>query len=97
MDSDKETRDNKSRHVMKKLKSGIIPFRTRLGELRCPFCKKGVNPRITSLIPHAVGIGKSPASKHKSATKAKHAAYGKFLREYVKTGLVSPYLGINNF
>ena len=96
MDSDKETRDNKSRHVMKKIKSGIIPFRTRLGELRCPFCKKGVNPRIASLSPHAVGLGKSPASKHKSATKAKHAAYGKFLREYVKTGLVSPYLGINN-
>ena len=96
VDSDKDDMDNKSRHVMKKLKSGRISFCTRLGEIRCPFCKKGVNSRINILILHAVGIGKSPANKHKPATKANHVAYGKFLREYVKTGLVSPYLGISN-
>ncbi|KAK1645291.1 hypothetical protein QYE76_063096 [Lolium multiflorum] len=47
---------------------------------------------IESLIQHATGVGKGSAHKHKAASKAKHAAFGKFLRDYVKTGLI-PLVG----
>ncbi|KAK1627366.1 hypothetical protein QYE76_001681 [Lolium multiflorum] len=47
---------------------------------------------IESLIQHATGVGKGSDHKHKPASKAKHAAFGKFLRDYVKTGLI-PLVG----
>ncbi|KAK1648478.1 hypothetical protein QYE76_066283 [Lolium multiflorum] len=88
--SDKEDRDRKSRFV-KKLKTGQIPFR-RDGKPNCPFCGRVFPKDIESLIQHATGVGKGSAHKHKAASKAKHAAFGKFLRDYVKTGLI-PLVG----
>ncbi|KAK1643203.1 hypothetical protein QYE76_061008 [Lolium multiflorum] len=89
--SDKEDRDRKSRFVLKKLKTGQIPFR-RDGKPNCPFCGRVFPKDIESLIQHATGVGKGSAHKHKAASKAKHAAFGKFLRDYVKTGLI-PLVG----
>ncbi|KAK1610895.1 hypothetical protein QYE76_034568 [Lolium multiflorum] len=91
MDSDKEDRDRKSRFVLKKLKTGQIPFR-RNGKPNCPFCGRVFPKDIESLIQHATGVGKGSAHKHKAASKAKHAAFGKFLRDYVKTSLI-PLVG----
>ncbi|KAK1617060.1 hypothetical protein QYE76_022577 [Lolium multiflorum] len=91
IDSDKEDRDRKSRFVLKKLKTGQIPFR-RDGKPNCPFCGRVFPKDIESLIQHATGVGKGSAHKHKAASKAKHAAFGKFLRDYVKTGLI-PLVG----
>ncbi|KAK1668655.1 hypothetical protein QYE76_056814 [Lolium multiflorum] len=88
--SDKEDRDRKSRFVLKKLKTGQIPFR-RDGKPNCPFCGRVFPKDIESLIQHATGVGKGSAHKHKAASK-KHAAFGKFLRDYVKTGLI-PLIG----
>ena len=90
MGSDKEYMDDKSRHVLKSIKSGNVPFRTLIRELSCPFCSKRVNPRMDSMIQHTVGIGESPNASLKPAITAKDAVYGKFLREYIRTSLVSP-------
>ncbi|KAK1618612.1 hypothetical protein QYE76_024129 [Lolium multiflorum] len=75
-----EDRDRKSRFVLKKLKTGQIPFR-RDGKPNCPFCGRVFPKDIESLIQHATGVGKGSAHKHKAASKAKHAAFGKFLRD----------------
>ncbi|KAK1697549.1 hypothetical protein QYE76_014246 [Lolium multiflorum] len=86
MDDNKERRDQKSRYVLKRLKGGEIRFRKR-GELFCPFCGKILQKDIRSLIQHATGVGLSTSGKHRPATKAKHAAYGLFLQNYVLPGL----------
>ncbi|KAK1618525.1 hypothetical protein QYE76_024042 [Lolium multiflorum] len=86
MDDNKERRDQKSRYVLKRLKGGEIRFRMR-GELFCPFCGKILQKDIRSLIQHATGVGLSTSGKHRPATKAKHAAYGLFLQNYVLPGL----------
>ncbi|KAK1665895.1 hypothetical protein QYE76_054054 [Lolium multiflorum] len=49
--SDKEDRDRKSRFVLKKLKTGQIPFR-RDGKPNCPFCGRVFPKDIESLIQH---------------------------------------------
>ncbi|KAK1618764.1 hypothetical protein QYE76_024281 [Lolium multiflorum] len=46
--SDKEDRDRKSRFVLKKLKTGQIPFR-RDGKPNCPFCGRVFPKDIESL------------------------------------------------
>jgi uncharacterized C2H2 Zn-finger protein len=89
---DKDDRDRKSRYVLKRLKSGQIPFRTRYGELTCPFCGKVVSKNLESLIQHANGVAVGSKQKHKGHTMAKHAAYGRFLEKFVKTGLI-PVIG----
>ncbi|KAK1645580.1 hypothetical protein QYE76_063385 [Lolium multiflorum] len=86
MDDNKERRDQKSRYVLKRLKGGEIRFCMR-GELFCPFCGKILQKDIRSLIQHATGVGLSTSGKHRPATKAKHAAYGLFLQNYVLPGL----------
>ncbi|KAK1631543.1 hypothetical protein QYE76_005858 [Lolium multiflorum] len=91
MGSNKEDRDRKSRFVLKRLKTGQIPFR-RNGQPNCPFCGRVFQKDIDTLIQHATGVGKGSERKHKPASKAKHAAFGKFLRDYVKTGLI-PLVG----
>jgi hypothetical protein len=89
---DKEDRDRKSRYVLKRLKSGQIPFRTRYGELTCPFCGKVISKNLESLIQHANGVGVGSKQKHKGHTMAKHATYGRFLEKFIKTGLI-PVIG----
>jgi hypothetical protein len=85
---DKEDRDRKSRFVLKRLKSGKIPF-LRYGELTCPFCGKVVTKNLESMIQHANSVGVGSKQKHKGHTIAKHAAYGRFLEKFIKGGLIS--------
>ncbi|KAK1612762.1 hypothetical protein QYE76_036435 [Lolium multiflorum] len=86
---DKEDRDRKSRFVQEE--DWPDPFPPD-GKPNCPFCGRVFPKDIESLIQHATGVGKGSAHKHKAASKAKHAAFGKFLRDYVKTGLI-PLVG----
>jgi hypothetical protein len=88
---DKEDEDHKGRFVLKRLKSGKIPFR-RNGELSCPFCGKVVTKNLESMIQHANDIGVGNKRKHKGHTIAKHTAYGRFLEKFVKGGLI-PVIG----
>jgi hypothetical protein len=76
---DKEDRDRKSRFVLKRLKSGKIPFR-RNGEVYCPFCGRVITKNLESMIQHVNGIG--------VGSKRKHVAYGRFLEKFVKGGLI---------
>ena len=93
MDSDKDSRDCKSRFVLRKLKNGVTRYRTtyptwghcgRYGYINCPFYDRGIAASFDSQIDHAGGIGRSRRSDLKPHVKAKHAAYYVFLREYVK-------------
>jgi hypothetical protein len=83
----KEDRDRKSRFVLKRLKSGKIPFRGNR-ELSCPFCGKVVTKNLESMIQHANGVGVGSKRKHKGHTMVKHAAYGRFLKKFIKGGLI---------
>jgi hypothetical protein len=84
---DKEDRDRKSRFVLKRLKSGQIPFR-RYRELTCSFCGKVVTKNLESMIQHVNGVGVGSKQKHKGYTMAKHVAYGRFLEKFIKGGLI---------
>jgi hypothetical protein len=88
---DKEDRDRKSRFVLNWLKSGKIPFH-RYGELTYPFCDKVITKNLESMIQHANGIGVGSKQKHKGHTMVKHAVYGRFLKKFVKGGLI-PVIG----
>jgi hypothetical protein len=84
---DKEDRDRKSRFVLKRLKSGKIPFR-RNRELYCPFCGRVIIKNLESMIQHANDVGVGTKRKHQGHTMAKHAAYGRFLEKFIKGGLI---------
>ena len=86
MDDSKVSRDNKSRYVLRRLRCGLIRFHCR-GRLFCPFCGRAINVDLNSMIQHAEGVGRGRGRSHRPITLARHAAYGKFLREYVRTGL----------
>ena len=85
MDHDKDSRDNKSRYILRGLRNGEIPYRTqkRYGYISCPFCTKVIARDFNSMIQHATGVGKGSDKKHKPIVKAGHAAFGVFLRKYV--------------
>ena len=87
MDASKESRDNKSRYVLRRLRCGLIRFHRRGEGLFCPFCGRAINVYLNSMIQHAKGVGKGRGRSHRPITLARHAAYGKFLRKYVRTGL----------
>jgi hypothetical protein len=80
--SDKEERDEKSRHVLRKLMAGDIHYLRGLGRYRCPFCDKQVPENYDAMLHHAVGVGDGSVNST-AHTKAKHAAYGVFLQKLV--------------
>ena len=82
----KVSRDNKSRYVLRRLRCGLIRFHRR-GRLFCPLCGRAINVDHNSMIQHAVGVGRGRGRSHRPITLVWHAAFGKFLREYVRTGL----------
>ena len=86
VDDSKVSRDNKSRYVLRRLRCGLIHFHRR-GRLFCPFCGRAINMDLNSMIQHAEGVGRGRGRSHRPITLARHAAYGKFLQEYVRTGL----------
>jgi hypothetical protein len=72
MDNDKGNSDRKSHFVLKRLKSGHIPF-CHNAKLSCPFYDRVFQKNIDNMIQHATGVGKGSEWKHKPASKAKHA------------------------
>lgn len=92
VDSDKDSRDAKSRHVLRALQAGTIRYR-RHGNLFCPFCVRIIANDRNSMIRHAVGVGNG-SEVRAPHVKAKHAAYGVFLKKLlardIRLGLAHP-------
>jgi hypothetical protein len=87
VDSDKESRDNKSRYILRKLLNGEISYRDdgAYGNIRCPFChRRKVARDFDSLIMHSKSAAKSQQKEANPAKKAHHAAFGVFLENYVR-------------
>ena len=92
VDNDKDSRDAKSRHVLRALQAGTIRYR-RHGNLFCPFCVRIIANDRHSMIRHVVGVGHGSEDRAPH-TKAKHAAYGVFLKKLlardIRLGLAHP-------
>ena len=78
---DMDSMHAKSRHVLKRLKAGTIPFWEGL-KYKCPFCGRRLSTLRHSLLQHAEGVGKNGGRSHQPHTKAKHAAFFVFLMKY---------------
>ena len=86
MDDSKVSRDNKSRYVLRWLRCGLIRFHHR-GRLFCPFYGRAIDVDLDSMIEHAEGVGRCGCRSHRPLTLARHAAFGKFLWDNVRTGM----------
>ena len=88
--SDQESRDAKSRHVLRQLEHGQIRYRRR-GALF-------IATDIVSMIQHATGVGRGVETRG-ATVMAKHAAYGVFLKKLlardIRLGLAQPHLNPN--
>ncbi|XP_045090610.1 uncharacterized protein [Aegilops tauschii subsp. strangulata] len=88
VDDSKESRDSKSRYILRRLQNGEIPYRSgynRLyGNIACPFCYAIIKSDYNSLIMHLTYIGRGNGRNRKPHVRAKHAAFGAFLRKYAK-------------
>ena len=94
VDYEKDSRDAKSRYVLKELEAGKHRYR-RGDKWICPFCIRGIDGSRNSMIQHAVGIGQSGSQNKRSALlMAQHAAYGVFLKKLlardIRLGLAQP-------
>ena len=72
VDSDKDSRDKKRRHVLRALQAGTIRY-SRHDNLFCPFCVRIIANDRNSMIRHAVGVGNGSETSAPHV-KAKHAA-----------------------
>ena len=85
VDDSKERRESKSRYVLRRLRNGEIPYRSgynRLyGNIACPFCCASIKSDYDSLIMHGTYIGRGNGRNRKPHVRAKHAAFGAFLRK----------------
>ena len=90
---EKESRDAKSRHVLRDLEAGKIRY-LRGSKLICPFCIIRIASDRTSMIQHAVGIGRGLEQCRQAHVIAKQAAYGVFLKKLlardIRLGLDEP-------
>ncbi|XBH60672.1 hypothetical protein VPH35_115237 [Triticum aestivum] len=88
VDDSKESRDSKSRYVLRRLWNGEIPYRSSPNRLyrniACPFCCASIESDYDSLIMHGTYIGRGNGRNRKPHVRAKHAAFGAFLRKYAK-------------
>ncbi|XBJ13168.1 hypothetical protein VPH35_017567 [Triticum aestivum] len=88
VDDSKESRDSKSRYVLRRLRNGEIPYRSgynRLyGNIACPFCCTIIKSDYDSLIMHGTYIDRGNGRNRKPHVRDKHAAFGAFLRKYAK-------------
>ena len=85
MGDDKDSRDNKSRYILRRLRGVEINYRPgQYGQIGCPFCGRVLGEDFKSLIAHAKAIGMGSAKKYSPKTKASHAAFAVFLRKYVQ-------------
>ncbi|XBH95655.1 hypothetical protein VPH35_086181 [Triticum aestivum] len=88
MDDSKESRDSKSLYGLGRLWNGEIPYLSGSNRLYrnidCPFCCMSIKSDYDSLIMHGTGIGRGNGRNRKPHVRAKHAAFGAFLRKYAK-------------
>ena len=54
------------------------------GNIACPFCCATIKSDYDSLIMHGTDIGRGNGRNRKPHVRAKHAAFGAFLRKYAK-------------
>ncbi|KAM0928501.1 hypothetical protein ACQ4PT_002518 [Festuca glaucescens] len=81
--SDREDMDQKSRHVLRRLKAGDIPYLLGPVRFKCPWCSRKEMPTdFLGMFQHATytGVGSAKTAPH---LRAKHAAYGLFLKKYI--------------
>ena len=78
VDDDMESTHAKSRHVLKRLRAGSIPFKEGLN-YSCPFCIRKLATHLHSILQHATGIGKGGGKERKPHSMAKHYAFFVFL------------------
>jgi transcription elongation factor Elf1 len=80
--SDRHDRDQKSRHILRKLRAGAIPYLLGPGRFKCPWCNhKELSSDFLSMYQHATytGVGSGQTAAH---IRAKHASYSLFLKKY---------------
>ena len=80
VDYDTDSRDAKSRYVLKELEAGKHRYRND-NKWVCPFCGRILCTKRESLIDHAVGIGRGSQNTNSILSMARHAAYGVFLKK----------------
>ena len=79
VDYDTDSRDAKSRYVLKELEAGKHRYRNG-NKWVCPFCGRILGTKRESMINHAVGIGRGSRNTNSAISMARHAAYGVFLK-----------------
>ncbi|KAM0868511.1 hypothetical protein ACQ4PT_041274 [Festuca glaucescens] len=80
--SDQEDIDQKGRQVLRRLKARLISYRLGPGRYKCPWCaRKDMPSDYLGMYQHATytGVGSTKTAAH---IRAKHAAYGLFLKKY---------------
>ena len=80
VDYDTDSRDAKSRYVLKELEAGKHRYRNG-NKWVCPFCGRILGPKRESMIDHAVGIGRGSRNTNSALSTARHAADGVFLNK----------------
>ena len=80
VDYDTDSRDAKSRYVLKELEAGKHRYRNG-NKWVCPFCGRILRTKHESMIDHAVGIGRGSRNTNSAISMARHAAYGMFLKK----------------
>ena len=80
VDYDRDSRNAKSRYVLKELEEGKHRYRNG-NKWVCPFCGRILGTKRESMIDHAVGIGHGSRNKNSALSMARHAAYGVYLKK----------------
>ena len=100
MDSDKDSKDAKSRYVLRRRMDGYPNCELRNGTWCCPFCVRIVATDRNSIIQHAVGIGSSHNRNLQPYVIAQHAALGVYLKKLrawdYSTGVEQPPKRLRN-
>ena len=93
VDYDTDSRDAKSRYVLKELEAGKHRYRNG-NKWVCPLCGRILGPKRESMIDHAVGIGRGSRNTNSAISMARHAAYGVFLKKLftwdIRLGVAQP-------
>ena len=93
VDYDTNSRDAKSRYVLKELEAGKHRYRNG-NKWVCPFCGRILGPKPESMIDHAVGIGRGSRNTNLAISMARHAAYGVCLKKLfardIRLGVAQP-------
>ena len=93
VDYDTDSRDAKSRYVLKELEEGKHRYRNG-NKWLCPFYGRILGTKRESMIDHAVGIGRGSRNMNSAISMARHAAYGVFLKKLfardIRLGVTQP-------